>query len=63
MEPNKVVRLTSTGQEEEVLATELQVGDEFIDDVRKVRGIGVEQRSKDGVLYRESEGQIKLLGE
>jgi hypothetical protein len=61
MEPKKVVRLTPTG-EEKVLATELQPNDEFIDDVRKVRGIVVEQRGKDGVLYRESEGQIKLLG-
>jgi hypothetical protein len=62
MEPRKVVRLTQTGQEE-VLATELQPGDEFIDDVRKTRGIVVEQRGEGGVQYRESGGQVKLMGE
>jgi len=62
MEPRKVVRLTPTGQEE-VLATEPQPGDEFIDGDRKVRGIVTRQGDKDGVEYRESDGQIKLLGE
>ncbi len=58
-EPKKVIRILPSGDQETVLATDLEVGDRFVDEIRKQEGI-VEEVANGYVKYRLPNGTISL---
>lgn len=59
MKPKQVVRILPNGDRETVPASDLEVGDRFIDEVLKQEGI-VEKVSEGQIAYRLPDGAISL---
>jgi hypothetical protein len=59
MEIKQVARILPNGERETVLATDLEVGDRFVDEILKQEGV-VEKVSESQIAYRRPDGTISL---